>query len=430
MAQIIVMSAILSVHWRRCKLGADHTVCVPAVVGEIDRRFKYYHDIQLHRMCVVYSSAGGSFELSSCNEFSREDVKRILVKQRRNNNKASFSAEEKADLYAEVNALYEASYALQHYDLPLWQRDGPGNASHWRCEVGPVRAFLRDVIGPVRNQGFPLVSLPAELGLQIYEHALQYPTSGLSLDSRRGRFRLGKIKHISLEWSMKSKKRPQTLYTEHTADILALLLVSKDVFEEAMPIFYRDNSFHAASPLQLIDLLRGCGARRRKYFTNIYVDCSRRSDAAPAELAFRLLAGVPGFRSLALNIWDLQWLSKETPQITRRGLHINPELRWDASEKPALIELGKCKVHQIQFHGECPQIIAYVKEHVVRPTDVAKRMLVLEQAEKEGNGAPETDGREHLWRSQHGDQPDPRAQSFLNLEKYFARFGRTTVVDF
>ncbi|OQO12903.1 hypothetical protein B0A48_02367 [Cryoendolithus antarcticus] len=129
MAQIIVMSAILSVHWRRCKLGADNTVCVPAVVGEIDRRFKYYHDMQLHRMCVVYSSAGGSFELSSCNEFSREDVKRTLVKQRRNNDKASFSAEGKADLYAEVNALYEASYALQLYDLPLWQRDGPGNAS-------------------------------------------------------------------------------------------------------------------------------------------------------------------------------------------------------------------------------------------------------------------------------------------------------------
>ncbi|OQO12904.1 hypothetical protein B0A48_02368 [Cryoendolithus antarcticus] len=229
---------------------------------------------------------------------------------------------------------------------------------------------------------------------------------------------------------MKSKKRSETLYTEHTADILALLLVSKDIFKEAMPIFYRDNSFHAASPLQLVDLLRGCGARRRKYFTDISVDCSRRSDAALAELAFRLLAGVPGLRSLALNIWDLQWLSKETPQITRRGLHINPELRWDASEKPALIELGKCKVHQIQFHGECPQIIAYVKEHVVPSTDVAKRMLELEEAEKEETGAPETDNREDLWRRQHEDEADPKSQIFLNLEKYFARFGRTTVLDF
>ncbi|OQN99294.1 hypothetical protein B0A51_18870 [Rachicladosporium sp. CCFEE 5018] len=271
--------------------------------------------------------------------------------------------------------------------------------------------------------------LPQEIRLRIYEHTLRYPSSELRFSTVGSRFRIRGSQLGTIKSRIRSKKPYQPVYTELPDKLLALLLVSKEVLKEAMPIFYRDSSFHAASPLHLINLLRGCGARRRKYFTDISVDCSLRSDAAPAEVAFRLLAGVPGLRCLTLKIWDLQWLLKERPQITRRGVHINTASMWDVGDIPALVELGKCKVHQIIFRGDCTRIIAYVKEHVLAPMDVAERMLEIEEAEKVRAAFPKADAREVFWR-QHEGEADRRLQSAQNLEAYFARFGRTTIVDF
>ncbi|KAK6433429.1 hypothetical protein LTR95_010392 [Oleoguttula sp. CCFEE 5521] len=419
---IVVMSTVLDLRWWHCKLDSDNVVCTSRVVGQIGWRFKYYHTVQLWQISVPYP--GPRYHVWS----EPGDVKRSLIKQKRN--AGLFPHIEEDDLRAEVDALAEAHHTLELYDLPLCMRADLGDHLVWRCEIAPIRAFLRNIIGPVRGQTFPLMRLPAELRLQIFEHALRYPSSGLSFQSAGSRFHIRESQRSFYERSTRPSKSRQSLYTDRPADLLALLLVSKDISKEATPIFYRDNSFHAASPIQLIDLLRGCGARRRKYFTDISVNCSLRCDAAPAESAFRLLAGVPGLRRLTLKIWDLQWLLKDRPQITRRGVRINTASMWDVDNVLALVELGKCKVHRINFQDSCTRFIAYVKEHVLAPTNVAERMLELEETEKGWAAVPETDAREDSWRRQHEDEADPELQSAQNLEVYFARLGRTTVVDF
>lgn len=54
----------------------------------------------------------------------------------------------------------------------------------WKCPVPPACIFLRRRVfrQPARNDTFPLVRLPPEIRVMVFEYALRLPASGVALD--------------------------------------------------------------------------------------------------------------------------------------------------------------------------------------------------------------------------------------------------------
>lgn len=152
----------------------------------------------------------------------------------------------------------------------------------WSVTTAAARIFLQGRLGrgkktQAQQQSFPFMRLPAELRNRIYELVLRFPESGvcvkLKADDRDGSFRIPARLSVMREeaksfnevhmsdldaayfdhsWSAIADDLPDgVLFCRPPAVCLALLQVSKEVFQEAMPVFYSTNNFIFAKVKQL-----------------------------------------------------------------------------------------------------------------------------------------------------------------------------------
>ncbi|KAI9715481.1 MAG: hypothetical protein M1812_005957 [Candelaria pacifica] len=116
---------------------------------------------------------------------------------------------------------------------------------------------------------FPFLKLPPEIRNQIYRLVLVYPSTVLSLQVtmpnlsgiRTGRkeFRLQRCcYHWQPPWLP-----PQV--------VLSILNVNRQVYKEAMPIFYHENHFHVWSGSNLRSFLFGIGSERRSWLREMTI---------------------------------------------------------------------------------------------------------------------------------------------------------------
>jgi hypothetical protein len=151
-------------------------------------------------------------------------------------------------------------------------------------------------------------------------------------------------------WSMR-KKRPSA--TERTAELMALLFVNKQIFEEAMPVFYDVNHFHAANLIELYNMLRHCGARRRPYFTNISFRYSQGTGIKSAARAFELLKDVKRLRHLEIEVVDTDFFGSN-------------RFPMPVHELPGFKVLSSVRVRELYFPLKCPTIESYLKQTMLR----------------------------------------------------------------
>jgi hypothetical protein len=273
------------------------------------------------------------------------------------------------------NLAFQKTAQIERMGVPLEVHRDNDKGGYSSTPAG-ARRFLRRTLGYELAEFDLFFKLPVEIRVLIYEevfrcHAdgVQYndtefhPKSivrGLQLSQRgkrpcwdhRDDLTRSSAPHSSRteHWSMR-KKWPSA--TERTAELMALLFANKQIFEEAMPVFYDVNHFHATSLLELYNMLSHCGARRRPYFTNISFRYSQGTGIKSAARAFELLKDVKRLRHLEIEVVDTDFFGSN-------------RFPMPVHELPGFKVLSSVRVRELYFPLKCPTIESYLKQTMLR----------------------------------------------------------------
>lgn len=137
---------------------------------------------------------------------------------------------------------------------------------------------------------------------------------------------------------------------------MALLGVSRQIFEEAMPVFYKFNNFHAKNLHDLTCILQHCVARRRACFISIPFGQGDNAGRRVTKKAFSLLKSVK-------HLHNLEILIEDDPYLTPPGAAPYKS----ADEIPGIEFLSTIRGRELDVPCTCPTI-----ESVLRPTMLTK----------------------------------------------------------
>lgn len=188
------------------------------------------------------------------------------------------------------------------------------------------RMFLRRALGNEPQHFNHFFDLPAEIRMMIYKEVFFYrePLNFLNptLQGHKAR-KIFEFTERGPRRSVDGNAVSSTLRcfklgsdrddpVVSSANVLSLLLVNRQIFAEAMPVFYSTNTFKAQDLCSLVRLLRQCGERRRAHFAHIhfsYVSFKSTTIMAAAELLaevthLQLLTVDPGHASSRYQLHD------------------------------------------------------------------------------------------------------------------------------
>lgn len=298
-----------------------------------------------------------------------------------------------ATTYRERHTFHDIAYnrllQAERLEFPL-QASLPADTSrptHRTYSSTPAssRMFLRRVLGNEMSNFDRLLELPAEVRLMIYEEVLRVPTEELQYDdhefdpkNKNNQLRLssrGERHELSYyaNWAnclamgraeSTLDYKPSRWATEPTSELMALLRVNRQIFGEAMPVFYNVNSFHANTLQDLTHMLQHCGARRRACFNNISFDYGEKTGPRTAIKAFRLLMEVKYLHSLQISIEDKPYLEAGP----------DAPLYKSADQMPGLELLGIIRVRGLEFLRACPKVESYLRPRMLMKEDEAEKI--------------------------------------------------------
>jgi hypothetical protein len=196
--------------------------------------------------------------------------------------------------------------ALEMFELPATRPEDDELPTSWDVLIPDARSYLQPMLGLKRQGAFTFLQLPPELRNKIYEMVFQYPQLGLSpryqIDAVTRQEWIEDFVVMARDYSTPFSLHlwaPRCQYllqhTQSTQQMLSLLLVNKQIFEEAFTHFYRLNLFYFFNVRELDGFLRGMPVYRRQHLSQLAFRY-RPGDAEVAISAFRYLASMPNLR--------------------------------------------------------------------------------------------------------------------------------------
>ena len=251
----------------------------------------------------------------------------------------------------------------------------------WSISVSEADPYLRRVLKLGPQTSFPFLSLPAELRKTIYAMVLTLPPSGVAITSiysnqgrERGTFALA-TQDFKRPFSMNSCRGIDNVqlddyYQQPAQRQLALLLVNKQIFEEAHAIFYGQNLFFFDCVNEMDLFLRRLPLHRKKHLTQVTFTYRIR-DYSAWQSAFHHLGPLERLRTLHIYIHEERWEDR-----MRHVLHVPA----DVLKIPGMEALrGLRGLEEVSVLGEYrdrfsppPRLPAYLKPEMLKPKVVTE----------------------------------------------------------
>lgn len=207
---------------------------------------------------------------------------------------------------------------FERWTVPLVDDDG--DSIHWDensemvVPLGPGRLFLSKWLDPPRKGSLPFFKLPAELRNTVYEMVFSMPSEIIVESLSRARM------HVHRRWEEtapavefeEAQHFQDSTYLLNAEDRnLDLLRVNKQMYQEAMPFFYRLNTFHCLFSSCTMPFLNRLSPDRRKHLTKLKLDLAISGDEHELRgfrMTMRDLAEMPALEVLEIWIHDRDWL--------------------------------------------------------------------------------------------------------------------------
>ena len=339
--ELLVIAVVLN-KWRKSKKGIHHWIL---------QNFGYYRELALINQSNLGKHNDPNRKLAMR---LSEDINEAFM-----DFEAPLFRQQQEDIHADDKLLYPES----SIDAGRWVVQSPAAAKHF------LRRHL--VTAPARSRACRFMALPTELRLRIYEYALLFPKSGVQIQDRytRPKTLLAFSKdydkaatRVLASGQMSRGVRsqdyclPRRLNGPLISSHLALFSVNKEIYQEAMPVFFGDNLFVCKSTRDLHDLLFGTTEERRNHIRyiafSIIHDCKHY-----AAKTFKLLATLPRLRHLDI------WINEDSFKTDKKGLAGLPGFVLPGF--PALRSMRGLEA--VRFHGECDTIKNVLEAEMTKP---------------------------------------------------------------
>jgi len=238
----------------------------------------------------------------------------------------------------------------------------------WITSAPEARIFLHDRIqtslnGVNTTDHFPFMRLPPELRLTIYELVFGFPRSGIFLELERKSLHVFARSYQGLGDS-DDTENSRTLNCRPPTEALALLQTNKQIFQEAVPVFYNINTIVCLSVKELDRFLLITPESRRKHIRHIrfyYVP----SDADSAASAFRRLKMMKHLQRLDIDIDGEEWLEHKNSK--------DKQVYPDLLKLPGLATLRSVRgLRSVTFDGDCEAVREHLAAEMVKPKPVKR----------------------------------------------------------
>lgn len=238
-----------------------------------------------------------------------------------------------------------------------------------------ARTFLRRALGNEMKRFSRFLDLPVEIRLMIYaevfryEGKLEFTNPMLHLPAPRRAIRNTAydsqhvLDHYALDADFFSLPQERANVTGLSGEIMSLLLANRQIFEEAMPVFYNINTFQVECIQDLARMLRLCGARRRVYFSRIEFEHRYSGTKEICKKVSKMLAEVKQLQRFTVRARDFKHMEGHDAYNPDNTLWMN-----------LLCDL-KCPF--VELLGDCPKIKTYMQEYR------AKKACESQQADAE-----------------------------------------------
>ncbi|KAH0338341.1 hypothetical protein KCU81_g7671, partial [Aureobasidium melanogenum] len=207
-----------------------------------------------------------------------------------------------ASLYATPRGIGSLPSRIQNYlrtyGIPVHSRVDDNNTKLYSMTGGASYALLeesykkRSKTTPKKLVTCPLLKIPIEIRMKIYHLVLKVAGFRLLVGTQSLSVYDDKIP----SWESRSQ---DALRMPPLNEVLALLSVNKQVYNETMPEFYQENHFQFRDMGSMKNFLHNIGPERRKHMRNVTVSYDNLSAAAAGA---RLLAESDTLQRLTLTI--------------------------------------------------------------------------------------------------------------------------------